>query len=518
MNQRCKILLSLLPVSLMIQAQDAWQTKERYEYQDAIQLWRSTLNPAGLSLDTLVNRGVSYFELSRQEGSHHLVQDGDASNKLLFKSEQYQKIGKYLYGYGNFVFDMGRQFNRSWSDVIRSHNSNPYFSGSSILGKYDFQNFKLSGSLATIPLHNFTYGVRIDYGVGDLSRLKDPRSRTNLADYQLTPAITYTWKEHSFGISGHYRRRKEKIPNITTVQSDANLQYYTFTGLENVVGTVGGYSSFERQFTNHEFGAELTYSYKHNRLHSLTSLSYSRGNESVYGTIKYEPGKYSTKHYEFQSLNRYYTRNTMHLLDLSVDYEQGSADEYRQQKVTVKDSVTGVESSAWQTLITYSQRYKVNLINANIKYRMMLVNPETAESTAYVGIQGRFSSVENKFMLPISSLKYSHLFAKLEGGYAFFRKAERALWVEASLGYQASLSSSMNLTDQTTEYAQNVLIPDMNYYGASFFSGRLQVQYQFPFTVKEHTNVWFVKASGDYLKTNKHTDASRFSLAFGIYH
>lgn len=105
---------------------------------------------------------------------------------------------------------MGRQFNRSWSDVLRSHHSNPYFSGSSIKGKYDFQNFDLSAALATLPIKNFTFGARLDYKVGDLSRLKDPRSRTNLADYQLTPAVTYTWNKHSLGLSGYYHRRKEK--------------------------------------------------------------------------------------------------------------------------------------------------------------------------------------------------------------------------------------------------------------------------------------------------------------------
>ena len=210
MNHRYILFTGLMVTALCIHAQDIeLQTKEKYEYADATQLWRRTLNPAGLSLDTLTNRGISYFEFSHQQGTHYRVQDGDEQNKLLFTSERYQKIGKYLYGYGRFTFDMGRQFNRSWSDVLRSHHSNPYFSGSSIKGKYDFQNFDLSAALATLPIKNFTFGARLDYKVGDLSRLKDPRSRTNLADYQLTPAVTYTWNKHSLGLSGYYHRRKE---------------------------------------------------------------------------------------------------------------------------------------------------------------------------------------------------------------------------------------------------------------------------------------------------------------------
>ena len=54
----------------------------------------------------------------------------------------------------------------------------------------------------------FTGGVRLDYQVGDLSRLRDPRSRSELLDYKLTPSLTYTSGQHTLGISGHYRRRK----------------------------------------------------------------------------------------------------------------------------------------------------------------------------------------------------------------------------------------------------------------------------------------------------------------------
>lgn len=226
---------------------------------------------------------------------------------------------------------MGRQFNRSWSDVLRSHHSNPYFSGSSIKGKYDFQNFDLSAALATLPIKNFTFGARLDYKVGDLSRLKDPRSRTNLADYQLTPAVTYTWNKHSLGLSGYYHRRKEKIPNITTVQTDPNLKYYTFTGMENTDGTTGGYSGFEREFVNHEFGGELSYQYKNERIQTLTTLSYAKGNEDVWGDIKYSPGKYHTT-YNLLSMNRIKSGRTEHIIDISINYQTGKADEYRQEK------------------------------------------------------------------------------------------------------------------------------------------------------------------------------------------
>ena len=54
MNHRYILFTGLMVTALCIHAQDIeLQTKEKYEYADATQLWRRTLNPAGLSLDTL---------------------------------------------------------------------------------------------------------------------------------------------------------------------------------------------------------------------------------------------------------------------------------------------------------------------------------------------------------------------------------------------------------------------------------------------------------------------------------
>lgn len=520
MNLRYTFLAGLtLAATWTLHAQNAeLQTKERYEYADAVQLWRHTLNAAGLSRDTLIERGVSYFDFSHQKGTHYLVQDGDKQNRLLFASERYQKIGKYLYGYGRFTFDMGRQFHRSWSDVLRSHHSNPYFSGSAIKGKYDFQNFDLTASLATVPFGNFTYGIRIDYKVGDLSRLKDPRSRTNLADYQLTPAITFALGKHVWGLSGYYHRRKEKIPSITTVQTDATLKYYVYTGMENAEGTTSGYSGFKREFVNHEFGGELSYQYKNETWQSLTTLAYAKGNEDVWGDIKYTPGKYHTTTYGVSSRNRITTGRLQHALDISASHQSGKADEYRQEKITTTDSSTGISSSYWNTLLIYYGRYTVDLLNADVHYRLSWTDPSARETTAYAGARIGFQSSEDQYNLPLSTQTVRSADALLEGGCSLLRKNNRSLRIEAEAGYHASLTADLALSDATTDYAVNVLIPDMTYYGASYVHGKLQIQFQMPVTIKKHTNVWFVKAMGGYLRTDKSTNARMVGISIGLYH
>ena len=274
-----------------------------YRYQDATQLWRLTDNAAGLGLDNSENRGYAEFGLEHRSGDYHRVQEGGQRNQLSFETERYQHIGRFLVGYGHFRFDMDRTKDRAWADVMRPYDSNPFYGGSSVHGKYDTQQFDLSAALSTIAIplagesldRELTLGARLDYKVGDLSRLRDPRSRSELLDYKIAPAVTYSFGNNTVGLTGHYRRRKEKIPNMTTVQQDPNLMYYQLYGLGEATGTVGGYSGYQREWVNHQFGAELTYGLTlHSSLLTLNSIGISRGQEDVLGQYKFSPGRYTS--------------------------------------------------------------------------------------------------------------------------------------------------------------------------------------------------------------------------------
>ena len=112
-------------------------TEEKYQLADERQLWNESNNAAGLAhdiSDSADNRGVAYIDLQHRSGDYHRVQEGTQHNTLHFFTERYQKIGKYLYGYGSFDFDMGRTKERAWNDVMRPYNSNPFISGSSVFG------------------------------------------------------------------------------------------------------------------------------------------------------------------------------------------------------------------------------------------------------------------------------------------------------------------------------------------------------------------------------------------------
>ena len=497
-----------------------------YRYADETQVWRLTDNAAAMPLDLLVcdssaNRGIAQFATRHQEGDYHRVQEGGISNHLAFFTERYQKIGQYLYGYGSFHFDMGRTKQRAWSDVIRTYNSNPFLSGSSVAGRYDNQDFELKGSLATVQLGRFTYGANILYNVGDLSRLRDPRSRINLAEYRLAPAVTCQIAKRQasskyLGLALHYDRRKEKLTNLTTVQTDPSLAYYVMTGLENAEGTIGGYQGYMREYVNHELGGELSYGVTVQNakcnVKSVNALTIDQGTEYVYGTYKYEPGKYKTLKYGLSSRNRLLAGSLLHTADVAVGYGQGYANEYKEERVTTKDADTGETSTTWNRLLTYRKRYQLKLLDTELHYRLSWLDSE--EVAGYVGGRYALQSVSNKHVLHTSELKYAASWMEVEGGLS----VKRHLWIEATAGYRASHKALLDLNDAATDYAQAVLIPDMPFYEANYFMGTLQLTCQLPLTIKGYTANWFAKVQGSYLKTNNSLDRSTVGLSIGLYY
>jgi hypothetical protein len=499
-------LLALIPLASLAQ-------EGSYRYADATQLWRLTDNAAGLAHDSSYNRGIAYFDLQHREGDYRRVQEGGQKNQLEFFTERYQKINSLLVSYGSFRFDMDRTKDRSWCDVMRPYNSNPFFSGSSVAGKYDTQQFDLTAAVGTIQMWGLTAGIRLDYKVGDLSRLRDPRSRSELLDYKLTPSLTYTSEPHTIGLAGHYNRRKEKIPGMTTVQQDANLKYYLMSGMEQAVGTTGGYSGFSREWVDHRFGASLSYGYHQGHINSLTSVSIERGAEDAWGQYKYEPGRFISYHYGLDSRNRFNTGKALHQLDLCIGYQQAYADEYRQQLVQERDAEKGYTTYSYETLIEFKKRYQVKQLNASLHYRYNMVDGTSVNG--YVGAKAALNQAENKHLLPTSSLEYTHLDFTLEGGKSLFGSR---FWIDAEAGYHVASKADLSLAEATTDYATQVLIPDMQYYDANFWRGHLSITYQFPLTIKGTRAEWFVRAYGDYLKADHSLNNSTVGASIGIYY
>lgn len=516
--------LFLLMFTLPTMAQtpsDSLVGEPEYRYKNLTQLWHNTSNAAGLSLDDSPNRGFASIRFNHRGGDYHRVQEGGAMNNMQFFTERYQRLGRYLYSYGKVDFNLGRTKDRAFADQYRPYNSNPYQSGSDIAGSYDHQDFDMVASVGTTDFSGWRFGLQLNYQLGDLSRLRDPRSRSQLLDYRLTPSVSYTMGGHTLGLSGYYDRRKEKMGPLVTVQSDATLTYYLFSGMEYATGTIGGYSSFNREWVNHQVGAAMDYGYRSDSFHTLNSFGISRGEEYAYGTYKYEPGRYFTYLYNVQSQNRLLTGSVLHQVDVRMDWQQGYADEYRQQLIIKNDPQIGTTSYTYEKQLEFRKRYQVRTFDCAFRYRANFLNDApsrllqqaTASLKGYTGFSIDTHKASNRHLLPLSSSDFSRINFQLENGISLFKQH---LTADLTLGYSVSTRADLQLADDTSVLAQRVLLKDLPYYDANLLHGRLQVMYQFPLTIKKSRAMWFVKAFGDFTSANSAGHPNLYNVGFSV--
>ena len=545
-NKRYTLLVVMGVFAVCMYAQQDAPALSEYLYDDATQLWRLTDNPAGLGIDTTRNRGFAQIGYYHHSGDYTRVQEGTRSNQLRFETERYQKVGKYLYGYGKFEFDYGRVNNRTWCDVQRPYNSNPYFSGSAIVGKYDFQDFNFTAALGSAAIGRWHFGMKLDYNVGDLSRLRDPRPRSQTLDYKITPAVTFSFGKNTIGLSGNYHRRKEKITGVKNIQTDAAITYYNMTGLEHATGTVSGYDGYQREWVDHRFGAELSYGFKSSNYNLVVAANIERGAENVYGQYMKEEGNYVDYKYGISILNRFRTAgNLLHEIDFKFGYEQSYADEYRQEyksenndevqsktysyekrnadgTIEIKDStITKTYPSTSQYYVTQmimKKRFQVKVLNTDFHYRLNFTEENRVK--AYVGTRFTIYDAKNKYLLPESNMHYDGYNLSFEGGTEILKNR---LWIDGDVTMHFNGTASLDLNDPTTDYAQGVLIPDMEYYKANYLKMGLSLTYQFPLTIKKKQTMWYVRANGDWLQCNylstigSNMHAASFGLTLGMF-
>ncbi len=497
-------------------AQQELMTNAKYQQLDARTLWHNTDNAAGLGQDRTENHGTAYFDYSYTGGNYHRVQEGSSTNQLRFFTESYQQLSSKLYSYGKFAFNMNHTKERAWADVMRPYNSNPYFSGSSVPGRYDLQTIDLTAAIGTTRLGRWNLGAKLDYNLGDLSRLRDPRSRAELLDYRLTPSAIYNFGKafthHTIGLAAWYHRRKEKIGSLTTVQTDANLKYYLMSGMENATGNIRGYNGYQREWVNHNFGVELSYAYKKSIFYNLTSASLQRGSESILGQYKYRPGHFYSYIYGLQSQNRFEGAYLLHQLDVNATFEEAYADEYRQQLIIENDPNTSLNSYHYETLIKFKKRYQVKNLDLGLHYRIS-AEKDYGLPGFYLGITSNYKQVSNRYLLNTSKLEYGLLNLIEEMGFYWKNWS-----INTNLGYSWSTQSRLKLADETTDYAKNVLKPDMKYHEANYWHCRLEVMREQPLTIKKMKTNWYAKAYADFIEKKKpeKDDPNKYTLGFSF--
>ena len=513
------ILLSFCE-SIYSQAKDSvtkYPDIQSRELQIVQQQWLNTNNAAGLAF-SLVNKG-SYTSLERfvSSGDYHRAQEGSSNKALKFSTQRYDRFNDKIYVRGSFSFLMNNEGERAWSDVINTYNSNPYIYGSSVKGDYQAQKFDLNLKVYSIPSGKFNFGVTVDYHVSDISRQGDPRSRSYSLDYSIIPSVTYAVSKNSrVGVDLYYRFDKEKMPGLTTVQTDPNLKYYTFTGMESAIGRIGGYRGFSRQFVSDYIGGALQYNYENKKIKLLLSAGMDAQWQETLGDKKQTPGSYNSFNYRFLSNLLIKQNNLLHNFTLSATIKDGGADEHRQNLISTRDTLTGISTETWVTIYTYKNRFvvKTSDIKASWKTYSQIASGKGFRWSA--GLFGGYSHFSNIYYLPKSEIGAGKVFGGAEGSYLLFSRNEYKLEFEGLLKAGFKTDSYMLLASQN-EISENILIPDFEYHKRNTAEIFGSLRYIFPMKFSKGAKLTgYAKVYGGNIFATDSNNWSSAGVAIGL--
>lgn len=532
MKQHIIILSFFLSAPMALMAQNT-VTAEGHQLTTVVNPWLSTDNAAGLGSSTYQDHAQASLGVETFKGDYHRAQEGNRINKLDFSAESYNRLSNNWIAWGSFRFNMQREKERAWSDVIDTYNSSPYIFGSSVKASYDTQMFDLHFKLARPTKGIITYGAMIDYKVADVSRQRDPRSRTQLADYTVRPSIVLALGAHSnFGVTGAYRWKKEKLPNITTVQEDPNILYYDMLGMEFASATSAGFKGFKRQFVSAYWGGDMQYNLHNAANQLLLNVGAMFENQKIEDDTKESPGNFKAYHINIDGFFTHQAENTLLSISWKNYYKKGHADENLQELITTTDTSTGISSKQWNTLYTYNDRYRVIQYNSDLDINLRAHQAQSKDYSWLIGLKGSINGFQQAYSMPtstndvkigkIGAYGSTRLFNKngrnlrlnLHANYTFNLKNDLKL---AATSLQALTASSSSYETGTYDYATNVIQVDKAYFDAKTIEWGVEAQYNFPLHIKSSKlNAFFKAYYSNLHASNSFGNWNGGGVSFGI--
>ena len=512
------ILSILLAAGLTAAAQESRPSDfERQTLEDLFQPFAQTHNAAGMGLFQPSAGSRTELGLHREAGDFHLAQQGESNLGFRFSTLRYDSFSDKLFMKGSFHYDLDREKDRKWSDVMDPWFSIPYIYGSSVAKDYSKHNCGLTFDLYTAPLWDkVSFGVRTQYRVADISGLRDPRPRTGFLDWQVVPSVLLTFGSHHIGLDAGYGHAKEKLSNLTTIQSYPNLYYYKMSGLDRIDGAISAYSGFKRQFVGGRFLGDLSYSYAEGAVSLLVSGGMEYGKLDAFADKKQSPGSYNN--FKYNGLFDMTLRGAtlLHHWHLEGTLTDGGADEYLQELTSDKDPETGATTETWVTLYTYKNRYMLRQAEASLHYRLY----GGFSGTDYrwsAGIRGGYAGFGKHCYLPESRFDASGWSGSVEGSARLLERGGHKVRLEAVAGGYLHRDTTLSLQEDNL-YTQEVLVPDSVYYGKDYLDASASLTWQFPLNLGK--GGWangYVRLDGGLRKASGEGSLSRISLAVGLF-
>ena len=521
-----------LAVSVLLQAQDVLSDPARrapvsgtkpqpshfhqLEAESIQQVFEGTYNAAGMGLFQPASGSLTSLSGQYGKGDFRRAQEGDSFRGFTFSTLRYDRFNEWLFMRGSFHYSFDRETNRKWSDVRDPWLSNPFIYGSSVAKDYTSHQGGLSFDLYTAPLLGWiSAGLRMKYEVDDISGLRDPRPRTQCLRLHVVPSVLFSIGAHQVGLDFGYGFDKEKLNNLTTIQSYPNLYYYRMSGVGFVEGTIGGYGAFKRQFEGHRGLGDLSWGYASGALRMLVSGGAEYFTQNVLGDKKQSPGAYNEWTYRGRAEMQITSGKYLHRVLLNGQARDGGADEYLQELQSTHDE-RGVSSENWVTLYTYRNRYMVKTGRVEGSYSL------------YGGFNGKdylwrvsgsagWSMFSREHFLPYSNFGAVQWHGSLSGLVRVLELNGHRL--ELSLDVATTLRGKVwQELYQDNLYVQEVLLPDRDYYSRHHLDLSGDITWTFPLNLgKAGLANGFVRFGGEWIRAFPKAQWYQLALSVGLF-
>jgi len=442
-------------------------------------LWLSTSNPSSLGLFDVPEAGYAAFGGDYLSGSYKRSMDEGSRYSYGFNSDSYRSL-KDLNLYGSFSYSQQYLKDKAWSENYDPYGGNPYVAGSSLPGNYVRQIFGFNASGSSRLLFNRIWcGLAVDYKVGDSSRSNDPRSRVQLADYDIRPGIFVRLSDVSrLGINGVYRFRKEKmLKPVTKADNIERYTYYCQKGMSEY--SESGLLFFTRRYVGNYYGGDVQYIMTDPSSTIAIDAGAVYRDEIVEGLNREIPGAYSSTKIHAKAECQFIGSSLRHNLALSGSYSMGSAEEYLQQQVT-ETNEQGIVDSYWKTMMK-NVCYKDSGMEASALWKMSKV--VAGQRIWYLGVKSEFLMSGSRYLVPESSMTFAYLEPRLLAGCSLFHKGARELNVDAHLGWHLPVggdySPDATIKPKKTMIKDNVNDPDWEVLGLNAAVVGCSIDYSF---------------------------------------
>ena len=512
------VVLTFVLFSLALAARENRPSDFRQQELEILaQPFSLTNNTAGMGLSQPSSGSKSQIRLFNESGDFHLAQQGESDKGFSFSTLRYDTFSDKLFMRGAFCYSLDRESDRKWSDVIDPWFSIPYIYGSAIAKDYDRHDCALVFDLYTAPLSDWiSVGIKTDYRVSDISGMRDPRPRTGYLNYQLIPSVLATLGSHHLGLDLGYGYSKEKLSNLTTIQSYPNLYYYKMSGLEHVDGAIAGYSGFKRQFVGNRFIGDISYGYENGPLNVLVSGGLEYEMMNAYGDKLQQPGSFNRL--EYNGLVDATLDRGPFIQNLRIEgrYKDGGADEYLQELVSVKDPETGATTETWETIYTYKNRYMLGKYGIEAKY-MVYGGCSGKDYLWHAGVAVGMDGFCKEFNLPYSRFAASALSFSLEGSLRVFERKGHKLDLAVAVKGSKAQDVVLSVQEQNL-YAEEVLMPDREYYAKDWYSASGSIVWQFPVNLgKAGAANGYVRLDSGLCKASPEGHLGRIGITVGLF-